>query len=109
MPAFLGRTVLRVKVLKRAGNPVTDRTGLAGQSAALHRADDVEMTDAANDQERLVQDQALRLACEINSLVAAIDRNLPVTALQPHTRNGVLTAARCIRTTACIDFRLSTF
>ncbi|EAQ28550.1 hypothetical protein NAP1_13163 [Erythrobacter sp. NAP1] len=64
---------------------------LARQTAALDGGDDVVLTGAFGDAERLVDDQTQGRTCEVNFLVLAIDGDLAGAGLEPYAGRGVLT------------------
>jgi hypothetical protein len=86
---------------------VLHRAGLTREAAADDRADHVILIAALGDVERLVDHQAQGRAGEIGLLVAAIDRDLARTRLQPHAGNGVLAAAGRISAAISVELLLA--
>src|SRR6185437_9506571 len=78
---------------QRLGDAVTHRAGLARETAADHRAVHVELAEAIDDGEGLVDQHAQHGAREIDRAVAAIDRDLAGAGLHPDARDGVFALA----------------
>src|SRR5260221_7789504 len=85
---------------------MTDRTGLAGETAADHRANDIELADAIDDAEGLVDDHPQHRTGEIGRHVATIDGDLAAARLNPDAGDGVLALAGGIGTALGIDLTL---
>src|ERR671912_44630 len=83
----------RLEAAQRLRDAVLHRTGLARKAATLHGGDDVVLTIAVGNVERLVDDEAQRGTGEVDALVAAVDLDLARARLQPDSRNGILAAA----------------
>src|SRR5277367_5961284 len=85
---------------------MTNRTGLAGQTAADDRAIDVELLEPLGHQERLIDDHAQNRAGEIDRNVLAVDFDLAAPRLDPDAGDGVLALAGGIGPAEGIALRL---
>src|SRR5919107_3372537 len=81
--------------VQRAGDPEAQRTGLAGDPAAVDPGDDVEAAHEVGGHERLVDDLLVQLVGEVRLQRAAVDRPLPGARDEPDPRHGLLAAAGC--------------
>ena len=86
-----------------------DRTGLAGQTAAADRADNVEFVDAVGNFKRLVDDHLQNRTGKIFVQGFGVDGNVAFTRLYPNAGNGVFSFAGSIGTSEFVAFRLADF
>src|SRR5215213_6359131 len=93
--AFLLERAAKVRLVvgQRLGEAVTDRAGLAGETATVNVDGDVVLAFALSDLERLRQDHAEHGAGEVHLDRAAIDDDLAGAGLDPDAGNRVLTLA----------------
>src|SRR5581483_1486191 len=103
-PALLQHaSKLRLEPRQRDRDAVTDGAGLARQTAAAHRADDVELALALGGDERLLQDHLEHGTGEIGGVLLAVDGDLAGAGLDPDTGDGVLALAGGIGAALRID------
>ena len=86
---------------------MTNRTGLARQTATRNGGDDVELAIALRHVERLLDHHALRGARKVDRLVAAVDGDLARAGLDPHAGDSVLAAASGVSAALAVDFLLA--
>src|SRR5258706_14447114 len=82
--------------IERAADAEAYRSGLAGETATHYRAGDVEIADAVDRSERLVDDHAQHGAGKILFEALAVDGDLAVAAFDPYARNGALAPAGAV-------------
>ena len=82
---------------------MTDSAGLAGETAALDRDDDVVLGQAIDELQRLLEDHAQHGAREVDHLVTGVDRDLAGAGLDPDAGDGVLALAGGIGAALRID------
>ena len=75
---------------------MTDRAGLAGDTAAGDSAHDVKFSERIGQGQRLANDELKGLKAEIIVDIAAIDRDRAGTRIKSYTRNRLFAAARAI-------------
>src|SRR6201999_1069510 len=87
-------TKVRIGLEQRAGDAVAQRAGLGGDTAAVHRGDDVHARLVADRLERLADRALQRLAREERLERLAVDDVLAGAGLERDARDGRLALAR---------------
>src|SRR5690242_7848828 len=101
------RAQARLVAGQRLGDAVLHCAGLAREPAADDRRNDVILTLALGNAERLVDDQAKRGPGKIDLLLAAVNDDLARPRLQPNARDGVLAAAGRVRAAELVELLLA--
>ena len=80
---------------------MTDSAGLAGNTAAGHVGDDVELTGGAGNAEGLVDDELQGLETEVLIDGTAVDGDLAAAGVQTNAGDGLLSAAGAVEVGLC--------
>src|SRR6185312_2924134 len=102
-----GGTKPRLVIEQRLADAVAHRARLAREPAAGDGAVHVELAEAIDDDEGLVEQHAQHGAREINRAVAAVHRDLAGAGRDPDPRDGVLALAGRIGAALGVELRLA--